>query len=77
MSHTTPHTTANLPAQEKLLRLPEVEEAVGLKKSKIYQLIQENKFPKPIKLGARSVRWKLSSVQIFIESLSAENMEVA
>ena len=57
------HTT------ESLLRLPEVEAVVGLKKSKLYTLIQEGRFPQPVKLGTRSVRWKASSVYAWIESL--------
>ncbi|WP_306546959.1 AlpA family transcriptional regulator [Desulfobulbus sp.] len=54
---------------ESLLRLPEVEAIVGLKKSKVYTLIQEGGFPKPVKLGTRSVRWKASDVYSWINSL--------
>ncbi|MGC8343346.1 MULTISPECIES: helix-turn-helix transcriptional regulator [Enterobacterales] len=39
----------------RLIRLPEVLHKTGYKKAWIYRLISENKFPKPIKLGARSV----------------------
>ena len=39
----------------RLIRLPEVLHKTGYKKSWIYRLISENRFPKPIKLGARSV----------------------
>ena len=39
----------------RLIRLPEVMHKTGYKKAWIYRLISENKFPKPIKLGARSV----------------------
>jgi prophage regulatory protein len=54
---------------ESLLRLPEVEAVVGLKKSKLYTLIQEGRFPQPVKLGTRSVRWKASAVYAWINSL--------
>lgn len=59
---------------ESLLRLPEVEAIVGLKKSKLYTLIQEGGFPPPVKLGTRSVRWKASTVYGWIDSLPAANL---
>lgn len=59
---------------ESLLRLPEVEAVVGLKKSKLYTLIQEGKFPQPVKLGTRSVRWKASAVYAWIDSLPTVNI---
>ena len=39
----------------RLIRLPEVLHKTGYKKSWVYRLISENRFPKPIKLGSRSV----------------------
>lgn len=48
--------------QLRLLRLAEVEKISGLKKSKLYQLIHLQKFPRPYKLG-RSSRW--SSAEVF------------
>lgn len=38
----------------KLIRLPEVLERVSLKKTKVYSLIAEDEFPRPVKLGAAS-----------------------
>jgi prophage regulatory protein len=40
----------------EFLALPAVERLVGLKKSKIYAMVTEGLFPKPIKLG-RANRW--------------------
>ena len=59
---------------EQLLRLPEVEAIVGLKKSKLYELIASDRFPRPVKLGTRSVRWKASSVYGWIDNLSTVNL---
>ena len=50
---------------ERLLKLPEVESLVSLKKSKIYALIQLGAFPEPIKVG-RSSSWLESEVQSWI-----------
>ena len=42
----------------KVVRLPAVEEKTGIKKSKIYKLVREGKFPPFIKLGGgRAVGW--------------------
>lgn len=59
---------------ETLLRLHEVEAIVGLKKSKLYTLIQEGRFPQPVKLGTRSVRWKASTIYGWIEALPVVNI---
>lgn len=50
---------------ERLLKLPQVEGLVGLKKSKIYALIQTNEFPVPIKVG-RASSWLEREVQAWI-----------
>jgi len=41
----------------KILRLPQVEEATGKSRSTIYKRISEGEFPKPVKLGTKSVGW--------------------
>jgi prophage regulatory protein len=51
---------------ERLLRLPEVESMVGLRKSSIYDAMKRGEFPAPVKLSRRAVCWSLSSVQQFI-----------
>ena len=68
--HQTPNTTP-APA-ESLLRLPEVEAVVGLKKSKIYSLLQEGQFPAPVKLDPRSVRWRASAILKWIDNLESD-----
>lgn len=50
---------------EKLLPLPEVEAAVGFKRSHIYALIKQGRFPEPVAIGT-SRRWKESDVQGWI-----------
>ena len=47
---------------QRLLRLAEVSTMVGLKRSSIYRYVAEGRFPSPIKVGERSVRWKLADV---------------
>lgn len=50
---------------EKLLTLPDVEAAIGFKRSHIYALIKQDQFPAPVAIGA-SRRWKESDVQGWI-----------
>lgn len=60
--------------RERLLRLKEVQERVGLCGSHIYNLIREGRFPPPIKLlGGRRSAWIDSEVSIWIdEQIEAE-----
>ena len=52
--------------QERLLRITQVEAATGLRKSAIYKLAAEGRFPKALKLTARASAWSSSRVQEWI-----------
>jgi prophage regulatory protein len=47
---------------QRMIRLAEVATMLGLGRSTIYKYIGEGSFPAPVKVGFRSVRWKLSEV---------------
>lgn len=51
---------------ERLLRLPEVESLVGLRKSSIYEGVKLGTFPAPVKLSRRAVCWPASSIESWI-----------
>ena len=53
---------------DKIIRLPEVLEKVGLKKSAVYKLIKEGDFPKQVKLGKHASGWIEADVQGWIEA---------
>ncbi len=57
---------------DKVLRLPQVLEQVGLKKTALYKMIQDGEFPKQIKLGKHASGWKESEVQNWIHSRPAK-----
>lgn len=63
-------------ATERLLRRQMVERMVGLKKSHIYRLIARGEFPRPLYLGRRASRWKLSEIQEWILSQQTRTDEV-
>ena len=54
------------PAQERLLRLPDVESLVGLRKSSIYAGVAQGTFPAPIKLSRRAVAWPASVIDAWV-----------
>jgi prophage regulatory protein len=51
-----------------ILRRSQVEQQVGLKRSTIYQRMQEGTFPRPIRLGERAVGWRASDIELFLEN---------
>ncbi len=59
----------------KLMRLKQVEEAVGVKKSTIYKWIGNGYFPPPVKLGARAVAWRTDDLEQWILDCSTSATE--
>lgn len=57
---------ASLSRSVQILRLPMVCLATGLKRSMIYQLEAEQRFPHRIKIGTRAVGWIESEVQAWL-----------
>ena len=58
------------PSQEitvKVIRLPQVEEKVGLSRASIWRLIAAGHLPKPIKISARASGWIESEIDEFIQ----------
>lgn len=50
---------------EKLIRIGAVENRVGFRKSKLYQMVADKRFPCPLKIDGVSV-WVASEVDAFI-----------
>ncbi|MFL4422747.1 AlpA family transcriptional regulator [Serratia marcescens] len=62
---------------QSLIRLPEVQRRVGYGKAWVYKLIAQNRFPKPVKIGARSIAFIESEVDEWINQRIAESRGVA
>ncbi len=58
---------------DRILRWPEVQHRVGYCRSHIHNLISVDKFPAPIKLGARASGWLESEITEWIESRITES----
>lgn len=54
----------------RLLRLPEVMDRVGLRRSAIYQRMSEGRFPKCRSLGPKCSVWVETEINAWIQSVS-------
>lgn len=55
-----------------LIRNKEVCLLVGISRTKLYMMINEGSFPKPLELGSRFKAWKKKTILDWIDSLSNE-----
>ena len=59
---------------QTLLRMRDLNDALGLSRSHIYRLMAEGRFPKSVSLvpGGTSVAWVASEIQEWVEQRIAE-----
>lgn len=63
---------------QSFIRMPETKRRTGLGRAWIYRLISEGRFPKPAKLGDRSVGFVESEVDEWIaERIAARDKKAA
>lgn len=55
---------------DRLVRIKEVLHIVGCGKTKLYDLIQAGKFPKPVKIG-NTVVWPESEINVWVSMVLA------
>ncbi len=60
-----PRTAGVMP---RLLTLRDVMAATALSRSAVYAMMAESRFPRPIRIGSRAVRWVEQEVLDFIAS---------
>ena len=70
------HATPSGPAPARLLRLPEVIERVGLRRSAIYQRMSEGRFPKSRSLGPKCAVWVEAEINEWIDSIAQNSSRV-
>ena len=59
------------PPADRVLKLPEVCELVGLSRASVYRLLALKKFPKPLSREHSTLTWKLSQIREYIAELEA------
>jgi prophage regulatory protein len=66
------HSARPVVPRDRLLRLADVESATGCKKSTIYKLMKEGKFPRCVSVTSRMVAWPESAVLGWVQERIAE-----
>ena len=56
----------------RILRRPEVERRTGLARSTLYNLMENDLFPKAIRIGSGAVGWLESEIDSYISARVAE-----
>ena len=70
-------TNNTIPPADRIIREAERLHLTSISRSQAYQLEKIGRFPQRIRLGNRSVGWRLSSINAFIKSpmLNSTNIE--
>lgn len=70
IKHASPSIQAANRMPNSIMRLGEVQAAIGLSRSTIYKRVRDGTFPAPVQLGAKSVGWRFGDIQEFLLSPS-------
>ena len=54
--------------EHRIVRRNEVTRLTGLARATIYKKVADGSFPEPIRLGARSVGWRLSDIVAWLQA---------
>ena len=61
---------------DRLLRREEVESRCGIGRSTIYRWMRLGRFPEPVKVGPRAVRWPESEIEAWLTTRPRATGEV-
>lgn len=62
---------------DRLMRLEEAERITGLSRSSIYRKMDEGTFPRSVRVTSGAVRWRMSQIMDWMESLPVTGGESA
>jgi prophage regulatory protein len=62
------HAATPAAPRDRLLRISDVEAATGCKKSTIYKLMREGRFPARVRITARFAVWPESAVMAWVQA---------
>lgn len=54
--------------ERRIVRRDEVSRLTGLARATIYKKVKERSFPAPVRLGARSVGWRLTDLDTWLQA---------
>ena len=52
----------------QILRMRDVMAKLGVSRSTVYRLVADEKFPRQIKIGKRTVGWRLDAVEQWLDA---------
>ena len=61
----------------RLLHRREVEARTGLSRTSIYRQMEAERFPRPVKVGPKAVRWSELEIEAWLASLPRSNPAAA
>ncbi|WP_436130558.1 helix-turn-helix transcriptional regulator [Acidovorax sp. LjRoot38] len=67
------HQSRPVVPRDRLLRIGEVESVTSCKKSTIYQMMREGRFPKSLRLSSRFVVWPETAVLQWVQDRIADS----
>ena len=56
----------------QFMRRTEIEQVLRIGRSTIYGLMSQGKFPKPVRISPRSVAWRVSDIEEYLEKLQGD-----
>ena len=56
---------------DRLVRLRELVKLLSISRANVYRLMKMRKFPQSIKLAERTVAWRLSEIETWVQERSA------
>jgi len=77
MQPTDSNKAEHVQQQTALIRRKEVERLTALSRSRIYDLMKQGAFPKPVQLGAMSVAWLEIEIREWIAARISESRKTA
>ncbi len=54
--------------ERRIIRRDEVSQLTGLARATIYKKVKERSFPPPVRLGTRSVGWRLTDIDVWLQA---------
>ena len=66
-----------MPNPTEFISRAEVERRVGLRKTALYRMLREGRFPRPVRLGSKTVRWVSAEVDAWMRDRLVERDRAA
>ncbi len=70
-----PQPRALAMALETYLRMPELTRRLGIARSTVYKLMQQDGFPKPLKITPRAVAWSQQDIEDYLRRKTAHGSD--